>query len=103
MIGIGIELTAPDPSRAGMASSRSTTRGSSASRSITGTAHGRVGRARSPGLPKILREPRPWRPPVMRAAIYCRVSSDAQTVDNQLLELRTYAAHAAVDRDRRIP
>jgi DNA invertase Pin-like site-specific DNA recombinase len=26
----------------------------------------------------------------MRAAIYCRVSSDAQTVDNQLLELRTY-------------
>lgn len=28
----------------------------------------------------------------MRAAIYCRVSSDAQTVDNQLLELRTYAA-----------
>jgi len=28
----------------------------------------------------------------MRAAIYCRVSSDSQTVDNQLLELRTYAA-----------
>lgn len=28
----------------------------------------------------------------MRAAIYCRVSSDAQTVDNQLLELRTYVA-----------
>jgi DNA invertase Pin-like site-specific DNA recombinase len=28
----------------------------------------------------------------MRAAIYCRVSSDAQTVDNQLLELQTYAA-----------
>jgi DNA invertase Pin-like site-specific DNA recombinase len=26
----------------------------------------------------------------MRAAIYCRVSSDAQTVDNQLLELQTY-------------
>jgi DNA invertase Pin-like site-specific DNA recombinase len=26
----------------------------------------------------------------MRAAIYCRVSSDVQTVDNQLLELRTY-------------
>jgi DNA invertase Pin-like site-specific DNA recombinase len=26
----------------------------------------------------------------MRAAIYCRVSSDAQTVDNQLLELHTY-------------
>jgi len=26
----------------------------------------------------------------MRAAIYCRVSSDAQTVDNQLPELRTY-------------
>jgi DNA invertase Pin-like site-specific DNA recombinase len=28
----------------------------------------------------------------MRAAIYCRVSSDAQTVDNQLLELQTHAA-----------
>jgi DNA invertase Pin-like site-specific DNA recombinase len=28
----------------------------------------------------------------MRAAIYCRVSSDAQTVDNQLLDLRTYIA-----------
>jgi DNA invertase Pin-like site-specific DNA recombinase len=28
----------------------------------------------------------------MRAAIYCRVSSDAQTVENQLLELRTYVA-----------
>jgi DNA invertase Pin-like site-specific DNA recombinase len=28
----------------------------------------------------------------MRAAIYCRVSSDAQTVDNQLLELQTYIA-----------
>ena len=28
----------------------------------------------------------------MRAAIYCRVSSDAQTVDNQLLELQTYVA-----------
>jgi DNA invertase Pin-like site-specific DNA recombinase len=28
----------------------------------------------------------------MRAAIYVRVSSDAQTVDNQLLELRTYVA-----------
>jgi len=28
----------------------------------------------------------------MRAAIYCRVSSDAQTVDNQLLELRSYVA-----------
>ena len=26
----------------------------------------------------------------MRAALYCRVSSDAQTVDNQLLELQTY-------------
>jgi DNA invertase Pin-like site-specific DNA recombinase len=26
----------------------------------------------------------------MKAAIYCRVSSDAQTVDNQLLELRAY-------------
>jgi DNA invertase Pin-like site-specific DNA recombinase len=26
----------------------------------------------------------------MRAAIYCRVSSDAQTVENQLLELQTY-------------
>jgi DNA invertase Pin-like site-specific DNA recombinase len=26
----------------------------------------------------------------MRAAIYCRVSSDAQTTDNQLLELRSY-------------
>jgi len=26
----------------------------------------------------------------MRAAIYCRVSSEAQTVDNQLLEVRTY-------------
>src|SRR4051794_20824304 len=47
---------------------------------------------RSPGLPAILREPRPERPPVMRAAIYCRVSSDAQTVDNQLLELRSYVA-----------
>jgi DNA invertase Pin-like site-specific DNA recombinase len=29
----------------------------------------------------------------MRAAIYCRVSSDAQTVANQLHELRTYVAH----------
>ena len=28
----------------------------------------------------------------MRAAIYCRVSSDAQTVDNQLLELAAYIA-----------
>jgi DNA invertase Pin-like site-specific DNA recombinase len=28
----------------------------------------------------------------MRAAIYVRVSSDAQTVDNQLLELRSYLA-----------
>jgi DNA invertase Pin-like site-specific DNA recombinase len=28
----------------------------------------------------------------MRAAIYCRVSSDAQTVENQLLELQTYVA-----------
>ena len=28
----------------------------------------------------------------MRAAIYCRVSSDAQTVDNQLHELRAYIA-----------
>ena len=28
----------------------------------------------------------------MRAALYCRVSSDEQTVDNQLLELRTYVA-----------
>ena len=28
----------------------------------------------------------------MRAAIYCRVSSDAQTVDNQLLDLRAYVA-----------
>jgi len=28
----------------------------------------------------------------MRAAIYCRVSSHAQTVDNQLLELRAYVA-----------
>jgi DNA invertase Pin-like site-specific DNA recombinase len=28
----------------------------------------------------------------MRAAIYCRVSSDAQTIDNQLLELQTYVA-----------
>jgi len=28
----------------------------------------------------------------MRAAIYCRVSSDAQTVDNQLLELHSYVA-----------
>ena len=28
----------------------------------------------------------------MRAAIYCRVSSDTQTVDNQLLELRSYVA-----------
>jgi DNA invertase Pin-like site-specific DNA recombinase len=26
----------------------------------------------------------------MRTAIYCRVSSDSQTVENQLLELRTY-------------
>ena len=26
----------------------------------------------------------------MRAALYCRVSSDSQTVDNQLLELRAY-------------
>ena len=26
----------------------------------------------------------------MRAALYCRVSSDSKTVDNQLLELRTY-------------
>jgi DNA invertase Pin-like site-specific DNA recombinase len=29
----------------------------------------------------------------MRAAIYCRVSSDAQTVANQLHELRTYVAN----------
>ncbi len=28
----------------------------------------------------------------MRAAIYCRVNSDAQTVDNKLVELRAYAA-----------
>ena len=28
----------------------------------------------------------------MRAAIYCRVSSDTQTVDNQLIELQTYIA-----------
>src|SRR5262249_8052167 len=30
--------------------------------------------------------------PTMRAAIYCRVSSDVQTVDNQLLELQAYVA-----------
>jgi len=29
---------------------------------------------------------------VLRAAIYARVSSDAQTVDNQLLELKSYVA-----------
>jgi DNA invertase Pin-like site-specific DNA recombinase len=28
----------------------------------------------------------------VRAALYCRVSSDSQTVDNQLLELRAYVS-----------
>src|SRR5262245_42418335 len=43
-----------------------------------------------PGYPPFYGSRRPREVPVMRAAIYCRVSPDAQTVDNQLPELQTY-------------